>query len=241
MLDTTWKFLNAGVYFTIGLKKNGSLYGWGFNLFGQLGDGTTMDSPMPTQIGQDTLWKDIATGTNHCVAIRNDGTLWAWGANNDGQLGIGSNINSLLPVQIGLDTNWTSVFSGAFFSMALKSDGTLWSWGNNQRGQLGDGTVSSKNSPVKVTCDLIQPLLTTEEAKHGVKIYPNPADKFVEILGTANSEIKEILLCDFYGNILAQFSGNTNRIDIGKMSCTNYVLIIKFVDGYFKTIKLSKQ
>jgi alpha-tubulin suppressor-like RCC1 family protein len=127
------------------IKTNGTLWAWGSNSLGQLGDGTTTNKNIPTQIGTATDWKIVAGGLDHSLAIKNNGTLWAWGNNSSGQLGNGSTTRSTIPIQIGTATDWKMIVGGTNFSIALKNNGTLWAWGLNNMGQLGDGTTINKN------------------------------------------------------------------------------------------------
>ncbi|NBV21606.1 MAG: hypothetical protein EBS05_06750 [Proteobacteria bacterium] len=134
-----------------GLSSTGAtLWAWGYNAFGQLGNGTTADQLSPVQIGTDVHWQAAAAGSNHTVAVKSDGTLWAWGGNANGQLGDGTTTAHSSPVQIGTDTNWQAVAAGASYTVAVKSDGTLWAWGVNTFGQLGDGTTTERHSPVQI-------------------------------------------------------------------------------------------
>ena len=140
----------ADTYHTIALKSDGTLWAWGQNGSGQLGDGTNTDKNAPVQIGTGTNWLSIAAGLYHTIALKSDGTLWAWGYNDWGQLGDGTNTDRWSPVQIGTGTNWLSIAAGEMHTIALKSDGTLWAWGRNGNGQLGNGTNTTKNAPVKI-------------------------------------------------------------------------------------------
>ncbi|MCL2026187.1 MAG: hypothetical protein FWG92_05215, partial [Leptospirales bacterium] len=148
---------------TVALKNDGTLWAWGSNRYGQLGDGTggvqpvTNDKSSPVQVGAD-YWVAVAAGYYHTVAIKNDGTLWTWGRNGSGQLGHGtigspgSDKNS--PVQeIRGDKDWSAVAAGGNHTLAIKNDGTLWAWGNNGYGQLGDGTKDSSVIPKQVVTD----------------------------------------------------------------------------------------
>ena len=130
-------------------KADGSLWAWGYNIFGQLGDATYTNRDVPTAVGFDTDWGQIAAGWNHNIAIKTNGTLWAWGNNNAGQLGDGTNTNNNAPIQIGTATNWQSISGGEGHSVAVKTNSTLWAWGSNQFGQLGDGTNNDINIPTQ--------------------------------------------------------------------------------------------
>jgi len=144
--DNNWVQVCSGKYHTLGRKSDGSLWAWGWNEYGQLGDGSTADSHTPVQVGTDSDWKHVSAGNVHTTAIKSDGTLWAWGWNEYGQLGDGSTADRHTPVQVGTDKDWIYVSASSEYTMALKSNGTLWAWG---RGDLGNGSPSSI-SPLQV-------------------------------------------------------------------------------------------
>jgi autotransporter-associated beta strand protein len=130
-----------------GIKSDGTLWAWGDNTYGQLGDGTTTYRPNPVQIGIATNWLTIACGSAHTFGTQADSTVWGWGLNTNGQLGNGTNTSSLVPIKTSSFT-LTSISCGAFHSSAIVS-GVLYSWGLNSSGQLGDGTTVDKNTPVQ--------------------------------------------------------------------------------------------
>lgn len=144
--------LSAATFHTIAIKDNGTLWAWGRNNYGELGDGTLINKNTPTQIGTDTDWKMVASGTSS-FAIKTDGTLWAWGDNSSGQLGDGTMTNKLVPTQIGSDTDWKEIDSRFSHVLAIKDNGTLWAWGSNYSGQLGDGTTITKIIPTQIGSD----------------------------------------------------------------------------------------
>jgi alpha-tubulin suppressor-like RCC1 family protein len=154
--DNNWVTVGANLWHSLAIKTDGTLWAWGQDGFGQLGDGgSNTNQSAPVQIGTDNNWTTIAVGAYHTLAIKNDGTLWAWGWNRDGQLGDGgSNILETAPIQVGTDNNWDDVAAGYYHSLAIKNDGTLWAWGNDGYGQLGDGTGNSaQSSPSQVDTD----------------------------------------------------------------------------------------
>jgi uncharacterized repeat protein (TIGR02543 family) len=150
--DYDWAAIETGGYHTVALKTDGSLWAWGCNNIGQLGDGTTENKNVPTQIAAGSTWIAVSAGRQHTVAIKSDGSLWAWGANSNGELGDGSTDFKKVPTQISTE-QWALVSAGTSFTVALKADGSLWTWGRNHVGQLGDGTVVDKNVPTRVGAD----------------------------------------------------------------------------------------
>jgi alpha-tubulin suppressor-like RCC1 family protein len=124
-----WQAISAGHNHSAGIKTDGSLWTWGGNFNGQLGNGTQEFKAIPSRLGLANDWKLVAVGANHTVALKRDGTLWAWGANFDNQVGNGTNIDQLVPVQIGQATNWVWASGGVSYSVGLKADATLWFWG----------------------------------------------------------------------------------------------------------------
>ncbi|WP_276876793.1 T9SS type A sorting domain-containing protein [Chryseobacterium joostei] len=145
-----WKSVSTGGFHSVGLKTDGTLWTWGLNEVGQLGDGTTSSKDTPMQIGTSNNWSKIIAGSSFSAGLRTDGTLWAWGSNLDGQLGDGTTINRMTPAQIGTATDWVSIASGNDYILAIKSNGTLWGWGRNEYGQLGDGTTINKTVPTQI-------------------------------------------------------------------------------------------
>lgn len=149
--QTCYKTVTKGDFYTLAIKTDNTLWAWGYNNYGQLGDGTNTNRSTPTQIGTSGTWKSIAAGESHTIAIKTNGTLWAWGYNNYGQLGDGTTATYRnAPVQIGTATNWKSVATGISHNVAVKTDGTLWAWGKNDYNQLGDGSYLGQNAPIQI-------------------------------------------------------------------------------------------
>jgi alpha-tubulin suppressor-like RCC1 family protein len=148
---TNWKQVASGGYHTSAIKTDGTLWTWGNNGYGQLGDNTTTQRLTPvTTFAGGTNWKQVSCGHQHMAAIKTDGTLWTWGRNIVGQLGNSSSNTSFTPVTtFAGGTNWKQVdAAGVYHTAAIKTDGTLWTWGYNYNGQLGNNTTSNRNSPV---------------------------------------------------------------------------------------------
>ena len=140
----------AGIYHTILAKADGTLWTWGGNYEGQIGDGTTNPRPTPVQISAISGVIAVSAGYYHSVALKSDGTVWAWGRNMFGQLGDGTSTQRPAPVQVLGISGVTALACGENSSYALKGDGTVWAWGYNGEGQLGDGTKTDRSTPVQV-------------------------------------------------------------------------------------------
>jgi len=143
----------AGDIHSLALKSNGTVWAWGSNSNGQLGNNSTTDSNTPVQVSGLTGVTAIAAGGAHSLALKSDGTVWTWGLNYWGQLGNGGTTDCHTPVKVSDQTGLTGVTAiaaGSGHSVALKSDGTVWAWGENGSGQLGNGGTANSSTPVKV-------------------------------------------------------------------------------------------
>lgn len=150
--SSDWSKISAGSSHAIAIKSNGTLWAWGRNNYGQLGDNSTTDSNIPIQIGSDTDWAYISAGDNYNLVLKSNGTLWAWGDNTNGQLGNGNSGAGnmvLVPTQIG-SIIWQTVSAGTDHSLGIKLDGSLWAWGRNNNGKLGNGSTLDSYSPIQI-------------------------------------------------------------------------------------------
>ncbi|WP_413462855.1 Ig-like domain repeat protein, partial [Salinispora arenicola] len=155
---TTITTVAAGAYHSLALTSADTMLAWGYNIFGQLGDGTTTDrdTPVAVDLPAGTTITTVAGGARHTLAMTSAGTMLAWGHNNFGQLGDGTTTDRSTPVAVDLPadttitTTTTTVAAGAFHSLAVTSAGTMLAWGYNALGQLGDGTTTHRSAPVAV-------------------------------------------------------------------------------------------
>jgi len=108
----------------LALKEDGTVWAWGWNVQGQLGNGTDSSSYIPIQVSNLTGEAAIEAGMYHNLALRNDGTVWSWGYNTSGQVGDGTTINRFVPAQVSGLTNVTAIASGDFHSLALINSDT---------------------------------------------------------------------------------------------------------------------
>jgi alpha-tubulin suppressor-like RCC1 family protein len=144
-----WSSVAVGGGHVMAIKSNGTLWAWGRNNAGQLGDGTVINKSVPIQISNEMNWKAVSAGEVHTVAMKSDGSLWAWGHNVDGRLGNNSTNRSLTPIRISTESDWIAISAGQSHTLALKQNGTIWGWGGNDYGQTGGGTLS----PAKIGTD----------------------------------------------------------------------------------------
>ncbi len=147
---SNWKEIACGERYSIAIRTDGTLWAWGLNTYGQLGDGTTETRTSPVQIGPLTTWTKISCGLNFTIAMRSDGSLWAWGLNTYGQLGDGTNINRLSPVQIAPLITWAKIACGNNHTLAISSGGLLYAWGDNAYAQLGNNSNINSSSPIQI-------------------------------------------------------------------------------------------
>lgn len=145
-----WQRISTGQHYTCGIRLDQTLWCWGRNQYGQLGDGTASDRPTPTQVGAFSDWTNVAAGNIHTCGIRNSGRLYCWGYNLYGQVGDGTATNRSAPVQVGTAANWAAVAVGSQHSCGVRTDGRLYCWGYNATGQVGDGTTTNRSTPVQV-------------------------------------------------------------------------------------------
>ena len=149
---TDWISVKAGFAFGVGLRANGTVWSWGSNGNGRLGDGTTTDRSSPVSVlGGFTDWVQISVGLRHTLGIRTNGTIWSWGQNTDGRVGDNSTTDKSSPVSVvGGFTDWIQVSAGQDHSAGIRSNGTAWVWGNNANGKLGTNNTTNRSSPVSV-------------------------------------------------------------------------------------------
>jgi alpha-tubulin suppressor-like RCC1 family protein len=148
--------ISAGAYHSLAVQRDGTVWAWGWNAFGQLGDGTTTDRHAPVQVARIAGVTAIAAGGFHSVALVTLGvltpTVWAWGWNGLGQLGDGTTTDRLVPVPVATPPGGGigAIAAGTYHSMMLFVDGSIGAWGWNAYGQLGDGTTVDRHVPTLI-------------------------------------------------------------------------------------------
>lgn len=156
--ENAWLNISVGGYHTCGIHSaDNSLYCWGGNEYGQLGDGTSgtdsdptiADKYIPTKIGDDK-WQYVSAGLSHtCGISAASDKLYCWGDNNYGQLGDGTNAQKNIPTKIG-NEEWQNVSAAGAYSCGITKEKKLYCWGLNLQGQLGDGSYAQKNTPTQI-------------------------------------------------------------------------------------------
>ena len=150
-LSDRWIEVGAGSNFSFAIRNDGSLWAWGANNLGQLGDGTTLDRLAPVRVSPvGETWLYVDGGQNHSVGINGNNNVYIWGDNSYGQFGDGKSVaQSLTPRYFG-NNQWLKIVAGGDSTAAIYRDGTLWSFGKNDMGQLGDGTKTERDEPVMI-------------------------------------------------------------------------------------------
>ncbi len=177
----TWKSVATGGFHTLGIKTDGTLWAWGLNFNGQLGNGQSGSispgqpkySPIPVKIGVATDWLVVGAGDGHSLGIKGTTTpvLMAWGQNASGQLGLGNTNPVSLPTQIVVTVpsgrQWASLACSAGYSLALRSDGVVFGWGDNNNGQLGQlNGPTQLNAPTAINLLTVQTLSIAAGTSH---------------------------------------------------------------------------
>jgi alpha-tubulin suppressor-like RCC1 family protein len=153
---SAWTEVAAGLNHTCAVRMDGTLWCWGRNAQGQLGDGTTTTRSDPKQVlPADTAnWVDVATSGEFTCGLRSTGALFCWGRNDNAQLGLGNTTSPMTsPQQVGAAT-YKAIDVSANHTCAVATDGTLWCWGRNANGELGVGnSVGPVMTPVQIGTD----------------------------------------------------------------------------------------
>lgn len=149
VIGTASKIAAGGAH-SLAIDSNGALWAWGYNNYGELGDGTNVNSNMPVRVSGLTGVTEISGGEGHTLALDSNGAVWSWGANVTGQLGNGTSSYTNTPGQVSGLSGVSSTAAGGLHSVAVKSDSTVWCWGYNTFGALGDGTNNTSYVPIEV-------------------------------------------------------------------------------------------
>lgn len=144
-----WMKFSAGISHVLAIKSDHSLWGWGHNIWGELG-ASPASNGIPVRIDLGNDWQEVSLGNHHNLALKTNGSLWAWGLNREGQVGDPARTNWFSPQEILPGSRWRAISARGFNSYALRDDGTIWRWGFStlpgnpkhdfEPRQIGDGT-----------------------------------------------------------------------------------------------------
>jgi alpha-tubulin suppressor-like RCC1 family protein len=148
-----WLKISGGFSHSAAIRADGTAWGWGYNRWGQLGNGATIITSSPVAVtGGITNWTQISAGWDFTAAIRSDGTAWGWGLNAAGQLGDSTTVAKSSPVAVvGGITNWAEIHAGRNHTKARRSDGSILHWGAGGYGVSGDGLNTTTTSPISIS------------------------------------------------------------------------------------------
>lgn len=167
---SNWLKIVGSLTHTVGLREDGTLWGWGQNNDYELGQGVGnnyLSQLTPIQIGTDNHWVDVGVTDSGTFALKNDGTFWGCGFNSNVILGFLGNY--VYTLSQGPSNNWSKIKAGSFFILAQKTDGTLWSWGSGTFGQVGNGQFSGSLTPFQITTDTWKDFAAGSLRSYGIK------------------------------------------------------------------------
>jgi alpha-tubulin suppressor-like RCC1 family protein len=234
---TAWKYVEAGIGYTMAIRNDGTLWGFGRNENGQLGDSVLTNKYEPIQIGKETNWSKVYLGGwRHTIGLKTDGTLWAWGNNISGQLGNGTTIPSSNPIQVGTANDWANADVGYGTNVARNSRGEYYAWGHNLEGSVGNGNFNNQLAPVLLNCDLVK---TSELTNGTFNIFPNPTADNIRIetngisLSNVELEIRDVLGRIVFKNI---YLNRITPISVHHFESGMYILTIKNTKSQYSSL-----
>ena len=219
--------VSLGCWHSAAITKDGSLYMWGDNNYGQLGNGTTNNLTRPQRIAVNV--QSVELGNYHTTAVSKDGGLYTWGYNKYGELGNGTTNNSYTPVKIMSDV--VSSAGGSHHTIALKKNGTVYTWGDNEYGELGNGNKSNQTSPVAIQIydrtnvlrakQALEPV-GASSAKHTTKLAGYKANGIYNFYSLKDKNVNKLLTDDnvlYVDQVRADANGNISVTYTPKADC----------------------
>lgn len=218
-LANDWKLVSAGLDTSAAIKNDGTLWMWGSNYHGSLGNGTQNDLWQPTQVGTDSDWIDVSAEAEFTLALKSNHTLWTWGENSYGQLGNGSVEASFTPIPTAnssyiLVTNqWEKIATDFHHVSVIRADNTLWQWGHNYTGI---------SRPIRESCPNLASASFSQQAD--LSIYPNPSHDFISVLNTTDFPIQQVTVTNVLGKKQFEVYQSFDRIDINPLPAGIYFI-----------------
>ena len=219
--------VSLGCWHSAVITKDGSLYMWGDNEYGELGNGTTNKLTRPQRVAANV--QSVELGNYHTTAVSKDGGLYTWGYNKYGELGNGTTNNSYTPVKIMSDV--VSSAGGSHHTIALKKNGTVYTWGDNEYGELGNGNKSNQTSPVAIqiydrtnvlrTKQVLEPV-GASSAKHTTKLAGYKANGIYNFYSLKDKNVNKLLTDDnvlYVDQVRADANGNISVTYTPKADC----------------------
>lgn len=222
---------------TVALKDDGTVYAWGYNRYGQLGNatnsGTNTPTPTPLQVTEFMGVIQVIAGGYYTVALKADGTVWAWGRNNHGQLGnatnSGTDTPNRTPLQVDGLIDISQISAGIDHTVAIKNDGTVYAWGNNEWGKLGDNTIISRTIPALIVGEEGVGFFNVDSTSPDVTITSSPVSPTTESSVTYTFEFTENVENFDIGDITV---GNGDKGAFNATDGDTYTLVVnKVADG----------
>jgi len=214
--STDWDKVYTQSQHSHGIKTDGSIWAWGSNTYGELGDGTYTNRNSPIQIGSDTDWKSISLCNLSTYYIKNNGTLYSCGQNQLGQLGNGTNIGTNIPTQISTSISLKDISAGGYQVFIIDTEKKLWATGHNRDGNLGNGTTVNSNVFVQVSTTACPVLPITANNDTGTSLN-----------GIASTAVANVLANDTYNNLQA----TTSNVNLSFVSATHAGITLNSATG----------
>lgn len=235
------KAVSGGASNSIALQNNGTVWSWGDNTHGQVGDGTSVVRYSPVVVAGLPEVKAISTGMYHNMAVDANGNVWSWGGNFWGQLGDGTMQNRSRPVRVsGISEAVSDVSAGSDFNVVLAASGKVWSWGTNSKGQLGDGTTAQRLSPILVS-SLSEQNMISAGGGHGLSLGKNGGiwswgNNYNYQLGdgTSNSRTTPVLMLGVAKGVASKQSGDTMELTSSLPDPASFSANLEEIERYEK-------
>lgn len=233
--ESNWKLVSAGSGTSAAIKNDGTLWMWGNNYYGALGNGNFNNLFQPTQVGTDSDWIDVSTEFEFTLALKSNHTLWAWGENSYGELGNGSVEAAYTPIPTAnfayliVTDQWEKIATDFHHASAIRADNTLWKWGHNFTGI---------SRPVLENCSNLQMPSYTKQTDF--LLHPNPSSDYISVFNTTDYPMQKVIIMDVLGNRNLEINQNFDTIDVRGLPIGCYFINV-ISENKVTTLKFIKQ